>query len=225
MQRASALFSSEDRQRVNQAVGSAESRTSAEIVAAVATASGRYDRAEDIVGLWIGLAALAICWALWPAELHEAGGWNESSPAVQLVAMLAAVVVGFIVGAAVATHVGWLRRWFTPRKQMREEVAARSRQTFCDRRVYRTTGTSGLLVYISLFERMATIVADDAIVEKLGQRALDELCRELTGKLRGQDPTSALCSTIEAAGQRLASCLPRAADDVNELDDSLVVLD
>ena len=47
-------FSDEQRRAVAQAVAEAEGKTSAEIVPVVATASGRYDRAEDIVGLWTG---------------------------------------------------------------------------------------------------------------------------------------------------------------------------
>ena len=51
MQRASELFNDEQRATIDQAVADAESKTSAEIVPVVATASGRYDRAEDIVGM------------------------------------------------------------------------------------------------------------------------------------------------------------------------------
>jgi putative membrane protein len=225
MKRPSQLFSAEDRQRVNQAVTSAESRTSAEIVAAVASVSGRYDRSEDIIGLWTGLVALGVTWMLWPRELPERGSWGELPSGLELGTLMLAVVVGFIVGAVVGSRVGWLRHWFTPRRQMREEVWARAKQTFCDRRVYRTAGASGVLIYISLYERMAAIVADQTILEKLGQPALDEICRHLTDQLSQQNPTAAICSAVEVTGQRLSGCLPRAADDVNELDDSLVLLD
>ena len=136
---------------------------------------------------------------------------------MQLLAFIVVTVLGFITGAVVGSRVGWLRRWFTPRRQMTEEVWARARQTFCDRRIYRTAGTSGMLIYVSLFERMAAIVADQTVVEKLGQPALDELCSQLTTQLSRHDPTSAICATIETAGQRLSPLLPRAADDVNEL--------
>jgi putative membrane protein len=221
----SQLFSAEDRQRVNQAVTSAESRTSAEVVAAVASVSGRYDRSEDIIGLWTGLVALGVAWMLWPRELPERGSWGEMPPVLQLGALMLAVAVGFIIGAVAGSRVGWLRRWFTPRRQMREEVWSRAKQTFCDRRVYRTAGASGILIYVSLYERMAAVIADQAILEKLGQPALDEICHHLTDQLSQQNPTAAICSAVEVIGQRLSGCLPRAAGDVNELDDSLVLLD
>jgi putative membrane protein len=225
MQRPSHLFSESDRQQVEQAVAAAESQTSAEIVAAVAGASGRYDRPEDIIGLWTGLVAMGVTWALWSIEIPEQGSWGETSPLAQLAALVLAVVLGFILGAVVGSHVGWLRRLFTPRVQMHEEVWARARQVFFDRRVSRTAGRSGLLIYVSLFERMAAVVADDAVFEKLGPAALDELCSQLTAQLRRGNPTAAFCSTIAAAGKRLSPVLPRATDDVNELGDALVLLD
>ena len=54
------LLSDSERLSVNQAISAAERRTAAEIVPAVARASGRYDRPEDIVGLWIGILACGV---------------------------------------------------------------------------------------------------------------------------------------------------------------------
>ncbi len=225
MQLASHLFTADDRQRISKAVAAAESQTSAEIVPAVASASGRYDRPEDVIGLWTGLIAMSATWLLLPVESPEAGSWSEMPAGVQLATMIVAMIVGFVIGAVVGSRVGWLRRLFTSRKQMCEEVLARARQVFFDRRVYRTAGGSGLLIYVSLFERMAAIIADQNALDKLGQGAVDELCAQLTARLRTQNPTEAICQTIAAAGERLAPVLPRASDDIDELDDALVVLD
>ena len=57
---ASTLFSDEVRERVAEAVKSAEGRTAAEIVCAAATEAGRYDRAEGICGLLGAVALLAL---------------------------------------------------------------------------------------------------------------------------------------------------------------------
>jgi putative membrane protein len=139
--------------------------------------------------------------------------------------LIAAVVGGFIVGAVLGSKIGWVRRLFTPPQQMRDEVLLRARQVFFDHRVHHTAGSSGVLIYLSLFERMAAVVGDQAILEKLGSTALDELCSQLTASLRVQDPTTAICETVRAAGERLGAVLPRAHDDVNELPDALVIID
>jgi len=214
MKLASDTFTQEQAKQINETVVEAESHTSAEIVPVVATASGRYDRPEDIVGLWFALLAAAAVWLIVPA-----------SPVWPLVAILGAIVVGFAVGVVTATRVAWLRRLCTPLVQMRDEVHQTARAVFFDRRVQRTAGATGLLLYVSLYEQLAVVVADDAVTEKLGQDTISEICFELTGKLRSEDMTAAICETLASAGQRLGEVLPRQADDVNELPDTLVIMD
>lgn len=226
MPRVASLFSAEDRQRITQAVTEAESRTSAEIVPVVAGSSGRYDRPEDLVGLWTAMLLMAGVWYALPERAtSEPGSWGGPPDWIHLAALIAAAVAGFILGAIVGSRVGWLRRLFTPARQMREEVLGRSRHLFYDNRVHHTAGATGLLIYVSLFERMAAVVADEAVLAKLGQSALDDLCARLTADLRSAGFTAALCNCIQSAGNRLSPVLPRASDDVNELSDALVVLE
>ena len=105
------------------------------------------------------------------------------------------------------------------------EVAERASAVFFDQRVYRTAGATGVLLYVSLYERKAVVLADRAIVDKLGPNALQDVCDTLTAHLRQSHPTNALCQAIAAVGEKLAPVLPRAADDINELPDALVTLD
>lgn len=218
-------ISDADRERVNRAVRDAESVTSAELVPVVAQCSGRYDRAEDVVGLWGGLLALAVVWLMLPSAVADSGSWGHPSPGGQLVALLAAVVAGFLVGAILASRLPGLRRPFTPHRQMAEEVLLRARSVFYDQRVHHTAAGSGLLLYVSLYERMAAVIADQSVLEKLGQDQIDSLCQELTQQLQHRTPVDALCATLEVAGQRLRTVLPRSEDDVNELADALVVVE
>lgn len=217
-------LTAEDLQRVNEAVAAAEAKTSAEIVPVVAAVSGRYDRPEDIVGVWTSIAALALAWWLLP-EHARPGDWGALPAWAYLLILMLSVVAGFVVGAVIGAHVDWLRHLFAPAQQMRDEVLLQSRQVFFDSRVHHTAGRTGLLIYVSLFERMAAIVADEAVVEKLGQPALNELRDHLTAALAKQRLGDAICDTIAAAGARLAGVLPRAEGDVNELPDALVMLD
>lgn len=203
----------------------AESRTSAEIVPVVAGSSGRYDRPEDIVGLWLSVVLLVLFWFLVPRASEEPGSWGGMSDAGRLAILVVAVVGGFIAGAFAAMRIDRLRRLFTPKSQMRDEVSLRARQVFFDGRVHHTAADSGLLIYISLFEHMAAVIGDRAIVEKLGQSFLDELCARLIEQLKTGSPTDALVATLQSAEDRLAKALPRSADDRNELPDALVVID
>ncbi len=217
-------LTADDLQRINAAVAAAEAKTSAEIVPVVAAVSGRYDRPEDIVGVWTSVAALGLVWWLLP-EHARPGDWAALPAWAYLLILMASVVVGFVIGAAIGARVDWLRHLFAPAQQMRDEVLLRSRQVFFDSRVHHTAGRTGLLIYVSLFERMAAVVADEAVVEKLDQQLIDELRDHLTAALARQGLADAISGTIATAGERLAGVLPRAEGDVNELPDALVMLD
>jgi putative membrane protein len=223
MQKASTYFTTEERATIEKAVVDAEMKTSAEIMPVVATSSGRYDRPEDIFGLWLGVIAAGVVGVLFPAG--ESGDWGVTMAQWHAIAVLIALVAGFVLGAVIASYVGWLRRLFTPRAQMRDEVDARSRGVFFDSRVHHTKGATGLLVYVSLYEHMAVILGDQEVLNKLGQPALDELCKELTAGLHAGRKADAIAEVIRDAGAKLGAVLPRADDDVNELADTLVLID
>src|SRR5262247_2506078 len=138
MQRASHIFNDESRKRLNAAVAAAESNTSAEIVPVVVTASGRYDRAEDLAGLCLGILLMIAVWMLFQAVDPNVHGWTGPRLRVGLVESVLIIVGGFIIGTLLASHIGWLRRWFTPRNEMQDEVDEKARQAFFDQRIHHT---------------------------------------------------------------------------------------
>lgn len=225
MQRASKLFNDESRRRINAAIAAAESNTSAEIVPVVASASGRYDRAEDMAGLWLVVSAIIVSWVWFRRDDTAAGSWAGPHLELNLWELLIIVVVAFVVGAFAASHIGWLRRLFTTRAEMTAEVNARAHQVFFDQRMHHTRGQGGVLLYVSLYEKMAAVIGDDAVVEKLGKPAIEQLCKQFTAALRGGNVVEALGGIIKAAGDTLAPALPRQSGDVNELPDALVTVD
>ena len=225
MKRASKYFSEGEKQRIEQAVTEAEAKTSAEIVPVLASASGRYDRAEDIAGVWLSIIAMGLTWAVLQTQSAEAAQWGSTWARFELPILILAVIAGYGLGMTIATYSWTLRRLFTPKKHMASEVDERAGHVFFDRRVHHTDGDTGLLIYISLFERGAKFLADQTAHEKLGQAALDELCNELIDGIKAGDLATALCEAIKDAGNRLEKVLPRTDDDRNEIENALVILD
>ncbi|MCB9895032.1 MAG: hypothetical protein H6839_11330 [Planctomycetes bacterium] len=223
MKKASKVFPEDDRKRVAEAVKVAEGKTSAEIVPVAATSSGRYDRSEDVIGLWIGVIALVVVWILF--QDAQPDDWGGTKLVVNLPIVLGIIVGGWLLGVVVANQIGWLRRLFTPRKELREEVQQAASKAFFDSRVHHTAGSTGVLIFVSLFEHVAVILADQQVMEKLGQEKLDQFRNDLTAKLREGKYSEAFCQTIEQIGTALGEVLPRADDDQNELEDALVLID
>lgn len=225
MKRASHFFNEQQRKQVETAVIEAEAMTSCEIVPVAGTVSGSYDRSEDIVGAWMVAVAAALVWMLFPLQVSEPGSWGGRSIFAGGLMMMVIVFLAFAVGVVMSSRMAWLRRLFTPRKQMRKQVTARARELFFDKRVHHTSGGTGLLIYVSLFERMAVVFGDQKILDKFGQDFLDKLCHQLTSELRQSHPADAICKVLAEAGKLLSDKLPRADGDVNELRDSLVLID
>ncbi len=224
MQRASDYLNEDQQKQVEQAVIDAEKQTSCEIVPVLSSASGRYDRPEDIVGLWFTVITALCLWYCFPRNAGQ-GDWSGLPIGIELIFAALLLVIAFVIGAIIGSRISWLRRLFTPRQQMQDEVAARAREIFFDKRVHHTDGGTGILIYISLFEHMAVVLADQAVIDKLEPSFIDQTCQHLTQGLHSGYATEAICNVIKEIGDQASLSLPRAEDDQNELHDVLVLID
>jgi len=226
MKRARKFFTPAEREKINQAVAEAEKRTSGEIVPVVATASGRYDRAEDIGGLLLGLAALIASWVQFQRILPVQGDWAQGQRLTLGLSWLVLIVaVGFIAGAALTSRVGWLRRLLVSEREMRQEVERAAWEAFGRFRVGRTAAGTGILLYVSLFERRVRVLGDDPIAAKLDQKTWDEIRDTILTGIRQRRAADALCQVIARCGELLGQHFPYRPGDVNELKDELRVVD
>jgi putative membrane protein len=223
MRKASAWFSQQDREAITAAIGEAEKTTAGEIVPVIATASGRYDRAEDLVGVIFASVALVLAWWLWPiSQADWSGDWN-SGPG--LVGSLLTVWIGFVLGTVTATKLPALRMPFIGKPEMLDEVERRAMESFHRYRVRATAGGTGILVYVSLYERMVRVVGDDVIAEKLSQSDWDGVRDALIDGLAASRPTDGLVAAIRASGALLEQHFPIQPEDQNELSNELHLID
>lgn len=223
MKTASTFLTKDELHTIEQAVVAAEMKTSVEIVPVIATASGRYDRAEDLAGLWLGTVLMVALWATWPVVPAEAGDWGATFP-VNYVGWIAALLGGFLAGAVICSRTPLLRRLMTQKSELAAEVQRRAREVFFDQRIHYTAGGTGVLIYISLFERTVCILADEAATKALPEGEINRLCEALTKQL-GSTPVRGLTECIGALGDKLAAPLPRENEDRNELANAVVLID
>ena len=226
MAKASALFTDEDKRAVSEAIADAEKRTSGEIVPVVATRSGRYDRAEDMVGLLMALLGVTIVWLCFQGVAPSRADWETGAVvAVSLPIVLATILVCFALGAALATYCPVIARPFLWSREIDEELRRAARQAFFDCRVRRTQGGTGILIYVSLYERRVRVIGDDALAAKIDQPQWDAVKDVIVASIRGGGLTEGLCAGIRQCGDLLAEHFPIAPDDVNELTNELRLID
>jgi len=216
-------FTSAEIQRIDNAVQAAEQLTSAEIVPVIAKCSGRYDRAEDVFGACCGVGLLLFVEFFLHPSLEPPMDWREESLWPILMKLLF-LMLGTVVGVVLSSHLWGIRRFFVPRSELTAEVQARAKQIFFDQRVHNTTGHWGILLYLSLFERRAVVLADDQIVERLGDSVIDRWCLHLTEHVGANGPIFALEKIIAEIASELAEACPATPDQTNERPNTLVLI-
>ena len=88
----------------------------------------------------------------------------------------------------------------------------------------RTAGKTGILIYLSLAERRAEIIADEAILKITDDHTWGEAMHALLEEVREGKVAEGICAAIERIGVVLSEHFPRSADDCNEIPDRLIEL-
>ena len=201
-----AWLKQETRKRVRDCIAALESNSGAEVVTTVSVSSGHYRHADYLVGALLSFASL-LFYLFYPEPLLDD---------------IAVVVVisSFGVGAFLSAAATGLRRLLVSRKLMDESVRRAARARFVDQGISVTTGRTGILVYVSLFERRVEVVPDIGIpVERLGDRWSQAVRGLDTAAKKGVEP---FLASLQSLAPLLAEAAPRSADDVNELPDDMV---
>lgn len=226
MKTASQLFAATDRAMIEHAIAEAESKTAGEIVPVVATCSGRYDRAEDVVGLIVSVLLVTVAWLfLQRIEIPKEDWAVMHTVTLGLIPILFLIVLGFLGGALLATIFPILRLPFVPKSEMQFEVERAAGEAFQRFKVRGTAGKTGILIYVSLFERMVTVIGDDAIAKKVNPSEWGTIRDIIIQGLRNGDHAGGLSNGIHAAGKLLSKHFPIQPDDINELPNDLHLLD
>ncbi|HEY0114086.1 MAG TPA: hypothetical protein VGB54_00045 [Allosphingosinicella sp.] len=223
-----ARMSPEDHAQVTAAVAAAEARTDGEIVTIVADCSDPY---RDVVLHYAVLAMLAVpvklallpqSWIDWASGLVL--GWNgEWSRGGLMLAIAIMLALAFLAGRLLFS---WrpLLMALTPGATKTRRVRRRAVAHFRAACEGRTHGRTGILIYLSLMERRAEIVADQAINDKVDGAVWGEAMALLVDEVRAGRVGHGMALAVEKVGAVLAQHLPRSHSDTNELPDRLIEL-
>ncbi|WP_423606071.1 TPM domain-containing protein [Sphingomonas sp. MS122] len=209
------------------AVAEAERGTDSEIVTIVTDWSDHYHDVSLYYAAAAMLAALGL-FAAFPGLLDAklalfTGGWGEADRHIQLALLVVVQAVLFLV-VRFGFEMLPFRGLMIPAAVRGRRVRRRAVQFFKASAEKRTAARVGVLLYLSLAEHRAEIVADEAILAKVDDAVWGEAMVALVDRIRAGDPAGGMVAAVAQIGTVLAQYFPKTEADANELPDRLIEL-
>ena len=219
-------LSAEDHKQVSDAVAAAELRTAGEIVTVVADRSDGY---SDVAFAWAALAAFTALafFALFPQFVLDklewlAGGWNHEWTDRELLGIATALAIIKFLGVWLIQLWQPLKFFLIPPPIKTARSLGRAIDLFKVGAERRTHGRTGVLIYLSLREHRAEIVADEAIAGKVAPEVWGEAMADMLVEIKQGRIAAGMAAGVRDVGAVLAEHFPRTEDDCNELPDRLI---
>ncbi len=217
-----------DHRLVTDAVAAAEHHTSGEIVTIVTDISDHY---HDISIAWATLAAfltLAVI-AVFPAFYLDKlnwvmGGWEHEYSAGEYLAFIFVVMALKWIGVWLIMKWLPLRMALTPKRIKLARVRERAISMFKVGTESKTFGRTGVLLYLSMKEHRAEIVADEAITGKVDPAVWGDAMIALLDHVKAGQPGEGMAAAVQQMGVVLAEHFPKGSENPNELPDRLIEL-
>jgi putative membrane protein len=202
-------MSEQDRHRISAAIHAVEERSSGEIVCVLAQTS------SDATALPIFVAsvvALALPWVL--------DAWT----ALAVIRILSLQVLAFAVLVLVLCAPS-VRVALLPRRVRRAAAHRAALEQFMIRGVSRKKDRNGILIFVSLAERYARIIADDGIASRVSQSEWQSAIEVLLEHTRDGRTADGFIEAIARCGRVLESHFPRSDESMrDELPDRIYLV-
>jgi putative membrane protein len=200
------MISEADNRGIVAAIRAAEAKTSGEIYCVIARACGEH---HLVPIAWAALLAFAVPWPLihftkWPAGIIYL---------VQLATFIAAAVV---------LSLPMIRFRIVPKRRLHGRAHVVAMQQFLAQGIHLTEKRTGVLIFASVAEHYAEIVADSGINAKVAPDAWAGAIAALVGAIRAGRPGDGFVAAIELCGAELARNFPPGELNPNELPDRVV---
>ena len=201
-------LSARDHENITAAIRAAEKKTSGEIYAVVAHQSDDYFFVSGfIAAVWTLVLGLIVALVL--PEIR----------AIELAIALAASLASFLL---VFHFFPEWRLLFVPKSLGYRRASGNAVRQFLAHGIHATSDRSGILIFVSLAERYAEVVADEGINAQVPQEEWNEMVATLTQHAAKGELAAGYLQAIEQAGELLAAHFPPIKGQKSELDDRLV---
>jgi len=211
-------FTDSDLARIKAAVKEAENTISGEIVPVIVERSGRYAIANykgAILGASITFLILVLLDRYVLTDVDNALFYDP-------VFIFFLATVGGMLGALLPNLFDPLKRSLVHRQYLDNATRQRAECAFLEEEVFNTKQRTGIMIFISFFEREVMVVADKGISKVVEQKVWDKIVTDLLISIRNEKMVDGIEASIKKCGEiLLEKGFLKADDDVNELTDDL----
>lgn len=215
----------EDFDEIKEAVKKAEEKTSGEIALAVAAESSSYAFWELLASVGVTLALLACLFPLanqiyaWLGRVF----WGEEPwYLAAFYCIVCAIVVAILY---LVFNIPSIDTLVIPQRVKNACVSSRALRYFAESGVYCTKEHSGVLVYVSYFEKQVRIIADKGISQKISQDLWNLVADEVAEEFSHGNVKNAFLKAVSRCGELLAEYYPAGTENEDELENGLAVLE
>ena len=201
-----AILSDLDKQSITAAIRAAEEKTAAEIFCVIERACGDY-RLVPIA--WAAVIEFAvplssINFTFWPAGI------------IYLIQLSTFIVAALVLSLPI------VRFRIVPRRRMWERAHAEAMHQFLAQGTYRTEQCTGVLIFASVAERYAEIIADRRNNVEIKSETWANAISTLISAIKDGRPGDGFVAAVNLCGDQLARQFPPGARNPNERPDKVV---
>ena len=198
---------------IESAIQDVEAKTSAEFVPMVVRSSSTVGHVPVILLLLLSMVVVYGAVGFQDLDLFDG---------LELLVLTGALLLVFGLTRLLAPLPA-IERLLTARGDQSVQVEQRALIEFYQQRVNQTADKTGVLLFVSLMERQAVVLADEAIAAKYPAETWDHVIDQLITGVKNRGLAKGFAQGIKDCGEVLAQSFPVQPDDKNELGNTLIV--
>lgn len=203
-------FNNEFKTKLAKQIADIEINSNTEIVVLIREVSGNYNDIYLIIGLIISLAVFTF-FIFSPFVFGD-----------YLIYM--GTILAFFIGFALAFVIKPLSKPFINDKRIKRNVEIMARASFQKGGIHHTLKKTGILIYISIFEKQVLMIADKGIVSAIPKNEMEIIETQINNIFSESNIDTAILKEVGALKEVFSKYIPPVMDDINELDDSMEIV-
>lgn len=197
------LLEEESLHKIENCITDVEKKTSGEIVIAISLQSGEYRDVNYLTGIILALVSLVFI-LFSPFHIHT-------------YFVLPDIMFFFIAGYFIPRFIPGIKRPLTSEKRRVTQSVSGARLAFFEEGVFATRERTGVLIYISLFERYIEIIPDLGVDGRIPRGRWNELRYSVNNTLKSNPCTDEIISFICKCGKLMEEMMPAKPDKADEI--------